>query len=172
MSKVESLAELMPQRQRRRTLIKGAAWSVPVLALAVASPAAAASVVDIGAFGFVGTCGVLGVHGPGFIIMPSATAPIPTGTTIVITGSGVSNIGAFSATPSGYTSIAVLSSTSRMVMVIAPIPAGVSVALRATLWTSVQFTLNSAVAVPDAYSATGAKTAGTVSSTVARCSTT
>lgn len=172
MSETELPSELTPEQQRRRTLIKGAAWSVPVLALAVAAPAAAASLVDIGPYTLIGSCGILGIQGPGFILTASASAPIPVGTSFVIVGSGVANIGVFSATPNAYTSVTVLSSTSRQITVISEIPAAISVALRTTLSITVPFTLNAVATLPSGYVATGAKSAASVTSTYVMCSAT
>lgn len=153
----------------RRTVVKGAAWSVPVIAAAVATPLAAASVVDVGAFTTSGTCGVLGVLGPGFTLTASATAPLPIGTTVTITGGGVANIGVFSVT-GGTASVSVLSPTSRQITLTSELPAGATIDFRTTLSISVAFTLNEVVTLPTDYIATGAKTTGSVSSTLILCS--
>lgn len=155
----------------RRTVVKGAAWSVPVIAAAVATPLAAASDVDLGAFTTAGTCGVLGVIGPGFTLTASATAPLPIGTTVTITGGGVANIGVFSVT-GGTADVSVLSGTSRQITLTSELPAGATIAFRTTLSISVAFTLNEVVTLPTGYSATGAKTSGSVSSTLILCSAT
>lgn len=153
----------------RRTVMKGAAWSVPVIALAVATPAHAASVVDTGAFRLAGTCGTLGLLGPGFTLTAGPTTPLPVGTTVTITGSGIANIGAF--TPSGGTaSVAVLSNTSRQITLTAALPAGATIAFRTTLSITVAFQLNAVATLPAGYTGTGAKTAGNVSSTLILCS--
>lgn len=155
----------------RRTIVKGAAWSVPVIAAAVATPLAAASTgdVELGAFTTAGTCGVLGVLGPGFTLTASGTAPLPVGTTITITGSGVANIGVFSVT-GGTASVAVLSGTSRQITLTSELPAGATIAFRTTLSISVAFTLNEVVTLPAGYIGTGSKTTGSVSSTLVLCS--
>lgn len=160
-----------PSGVSRRTVMKGAAWSIPVVAVAVATPLAAASTVDVGAYRLVGTCGILGVIGPGFLLTASATAPVPVGTSIVIIGSGVANIGVFSAT-GGLANVAVLSGTSRLVTLTADLPAGATLELRSTLSISVAFTMNATSTIPSGYTATGAKTAGSVSSTLILCSAT
>lgn len=154
----------------RRTMLKGATWSLPVIAVAVASPAASAS-GDIGAFHLDGTCGVEGVLGPGFLLTASATAPIPAGTTITITGSGIANIGVFSVT-GGTAGVSVLSGTSRLITTTADIPAGATIAMRTTLSISVAFTLNAVAALPIGWTGTGSKAAGSVSSTLILCSAT
>lgn len=155
----------------RRTVVKGAAWSVPVIAAAVATPLAAASNVEVGAFTTAGTCGVLGVLGPGFTLTASATAPLPVGTTIAVTGSGVANIGVFSVT-GGTASVSVLSGTSRLITLTSALPAGATIAFRTTLSISVAFTLNEVVTLPSGYTGTGSKTAGSVTSTLVLCSAT
>lgn len=153
----------------RRAIVKGAAWSVPIIAAAIATPLAAASTVNVGAFTLRGTCGVLGVLGPGFLLTASPTTPLPVGTTITVIGSGVANIGVFGAT-GGTASVAVLSGTSRLITLTSDLPAGATIALRTSLSISVAFTLNAATALPTGYSATGSKSAGNVSSTLILCS--
>ena len=153
----------------RRTLVKGAAWSVPIIAAAVATPLAAASVVDVGAFALRGSCGVLGVLGPGFTLQAGPTTPLPVGTTVTVTGSGVANIGSFGAT-GGTPDIAILSGTSRQITLTADVPAGATIAFRTTLSISVAFQLNAVATLPTGYTGSGAKTAGNVSSTLILCS--
>jgi hypothetical protein len=154
----------------RRTLVKGAAWSVPVIAVAAASPLAAASTAtNVGDFSLAGSCGVLGVLGPGFTLTAGA-APLPAGTVINITGSGIANIGVFSVT-GGTASVNVLSPTSRQVTLTAPLAAGATLDLRTTLSLSVAFTLNASTTLPSGYVAgSGAKQSGTVTSTLVLCS--
>ncbi|WP_435743082.1 hypothetical protein [Microbacterium sp. PMB16] len=155
----------------RRTVVKGAAWSVPVIAAAVATPLAAASTVDVGAFSVDGTCGVLGLLGPGFLITAGPTTPLPVGTTINITGGGIANIGVFSVT-GGTANVNVLSPTSATIVLTAPLAAGAQLAARTTLSISVAFTLNAAATLPAGYTGTGGKPAGSVSSTLILCSAT
>lgn len=153
----------------RRTLVKGAAWSVPIIAAAVATPLAAASFTDVGAFALRGTCGVLGLLGPGFTLQAGPTAPLPVGTTITVTGSGVANIGAFGVT-GGTANVAVLSNTSRQITLTAELPAGATIAFRTTLSISVAFQLNAVATLPTGHIGSGAKPAGDVSSTLVLCS--
>lgn len=155
----------------RRTVVKGAAWSVPVIAAAVATPLAAASGddIEVGAFNLAGTCGVVGLLGPGFTLTAGPTAPLPVGTTVTITGSGVANIGLFSVT-GGTASVSVLSNTSRLITLTSELPAGATIAFRTTLSISVAFTLNAATVLPDGYVGTGGKSAGSVSATLILCS--
>jgi hypothetical protein len=151
----------------RRTLLLGAAWSVPVVALAVATPAAAASDIEVGAYSLDGTCGTPGVLGPGFILT-AGSGGIPVGTTIVVTGSGVANIGVFSVTPRVAT-VTVLSGTSRLITFTSEVTAGATVSMRTTLSTSVAFTLNAATTLPADYVATGAKSTARVVNTLIAC---
>jgi len=156
----------------RRTIVKGAAWSVPVIAAAVATPLAAASGdIEVGAFALNGTCGVLGVVGPGFTLTAGPTTPLPVGTTVTVTGTGVANIGVFSVT-GGTANVNVLSGTSRQITLTSALPAGATIDFRTTLSISVAFTLNAAATVPAGYVGTGAKAAGGVSSTLILCSAT
>ncbi|WP_102191922.1 hypothetical protein [Microbacterium aurantiacum] len=157
-------------RPSRRTVLRGAAWSVPLIAAAAATPLAAASTVtDVGAFRLVGSCGVLGLLGPGFTLT-AGDQPLPVGTGIVINGSGVADIGDFSAS-GGTAVVTVLSGTSRSVTLTAPLPAGATVALRTTLSIEVAFTMEATASLPAGYAAgAGAKPTGAVSSSLILCS--
>jgi len=152
----------------RRSVTRAAAWSVPAVAVVSAAPAFAASAVDVGAFQLNGTCGTIGLLGPGFTLTAGPTTPLPVGTTITIVGSGVANIGVFSIT-GGSATVAVLSGTSRLITLTAALPAGATLAARTTLSISVAFTLNGASALPSGFTATGAKQAGSVNSTLVLC---
>lgn len=118
-----------------------------------------------------GTCGVLGTLGVGFLLSASTTAPLPVGTTVRVTGSGIANIGVFSVT-GGTASVSVMSPTSRVITLTSPLAAGAVLAMRSTLSISVAFRLNATVTVPVGYAATGAKTTGVVNSTLILCSAT
>ncbi|TQL82942.1 midcut-by-XrtH protein [Delftia sp. HK171] len=126
--------------------------------------------IDIGAYHLDGSCGVLGVLGPGFTLT-AGSAPLPVGTTVTIIGSGVANIGVFSVT-GGTASVSVLSATSRQVTLTSALPAGATIAFRTTLSISVAFTLNGSTTLPNGYAGTGEKPAGSVSSTLVLCSAT
>jgi len=126
--------------------------------------------IDIGAYHLDGSCGVLGVLGPGFTLT-AGSAPLPVGTTVTIIGSGVANIGVFSVT-GGTASVSVLSPTSRQVTLTSALPAGAVIAFRTTLSISVAFTLNGSTTLPNGYAGTGGKPAGSVSSTLVLCSAT
>lgn len=159
-----------PSTPSRRVVTKGALWSVPTVAVVVATPAFAASTNELGAYHLNGSCGILGVLGPGFTLT-AGSAPLPVGTTVTIFGSGIFNIGTFSVT-GGVASVNVLSPTSRQVTLTAALPAGATLALRTTLSISVAWTLTGSVTVPEGYTGTGAKTTGSVSSTLILCSAT
>lgn len=78
---------MAPAGISRRSVAKAAAWSVPVLALAVATPLASASTTDInvGDFRIDGTCGASGAGkiGTGFDVTAGAV-DLPIGTVIKI----------------------------------------------------------------------------------------
>lgn len=78
---------------KRRTVVKAAAWSVPVIAAAVATPLAAASVLDPWNVRISGDCvldaGGTGLLAPGFrVVADSPTEPIPAVLTITETATG------------------------------------------------------------------------------------
>ena len=153
----------------RRSVAAAAAWTVPVVAVAVATPSAAASITDVGPFALRGTCGTLGILGPGFTLQAGPTTPLPVGTTVVVTGSGVANIGVFGVS-GGSADVAFLSGTSRLITLTAAVPAGATITFRTTLSISVAFRLNAVASLPTGYAGSGAKTAGFVSSTLILCS--
>lgn len=154
----------------RRALVKGAAWSVPVIAVAAATPLAAASTAtNVGNFALNGTCGVLGILGPGFTLTAGNVA-LPTGTIITVTGTGVANIGVFSIT-GGLANINVLSPTSRQITLTSPLAAGATMDFRTTLSISVAFQLSATTALPTGFVAgSGAKQSGGVNATLILCS--
>jgi len=155
----------------RRSVTRAAAWSVPAVAVVSAAPAFAASTTDVGAYALTGTCGIPGVIGPGFTLRAGPTAPLPSGTAVIITGSGVANIGVFSVS-GGTATVVVLSGTARLITLTADLGAGAIIAFRTTLSTTTQFQLNAIATLPEAYTGTGAKTAASVSSTLSLCSAT
>ncbi|MEE2567943.1 hypothetical protein V1638_00820 [Pseudarthrobacter sp. J64] len=156
-------------RFNRRSVVKGAAWSVPVIAAAIAAPAASASVLDAGAFNLDGTCGVLGLLGPGFLLTAADTAPVPAGTVITITSSGIANIGVFSLT-GGAAVVNVLSADSVQIVLTGDLLPGETLAMRTTLSITVAFTLNAVATLPAGYIGTGSDSVGQVSSTLILCS--
>lgn len=163
--------EAGPNGVTRRAIVKSAAWAVPVVTLGVAVPAHAASFpTDLGAFRLNGSCGTLGVLGPGFVLTASSAVALPAGTVVNIAGSGVANIGVFSVR-GGVANVDVLSSTARRITLLAAVPAGSAISFRTTLSISLAFTLTGTVVLPSPYTAgTGAKPNGSVTSTLIRCS--
>ncbi|MBN8424142.1 hypothetical protein JF531_06355 [Microbacterium esteraromaticum] len=154
----------------RRTLVKGAAWSLPVIAAVAATPMAAASTVtNVGDFQVDGSCGVLGLLGPGFTITAGAEA-LPAGTVITISTSGIANIGLFSIT-GGLADIQLIGSTGNRVELTAPLAAGATADLRAVVSLGVGSTMTAVLTLPAGYTAgTGAKSSGGVEQTLVLCS--
>lgn len=152
----------------RRSITRAAAWSVPAVAVVAAAPASAASGSDVGAFTLAGSCGTAGFVGPGFTLTASATAPLPAGTTVQVTGSGVANIGVFSVT-GGTATVQVLGGTARLITLTGAVPAGATIAFRTTLSVTVAFALDATVTLPAGTTGTGAKTVAQVRSTFAGC---
>jgi hypothetical protein len=165
---LEESQGLESREMSRRSLVKGAAWALPVIAVVAAAPMASASTVDVGAFTVNGSCGLLGTVNPGFSVTAGPTTALPAGTIITITGSGVANIGVFSVF-GGTASVTVLSDTSREVTLTSALPAGATLSLATTLSVSLNFTLNAVATLPTGYTATGAKTSGSVSATLIFC---
>lgn len=155
----------------RRAVTSAAVWTVPIVAAVAATPSAAASHDDVGAFSLAGTCGTLGLIGPGFLLTASPSEPLPTGTTVSVTGSGVANIGVFSVT-GGTAAVSVLGGTSRLITLTAPLPAGATLAMRTTLSISAAFKLNAIATLASGYTGTGAKTTASISSTLIFCQST
>lgn len=152
----------------RRTLVKGAAWSVPVVVAAVAAPAQAASVVNVGDFSLNGQCAVLGLLGRGFALTAGAV-DLPIGTRVTISRTGIANIGLFDI-EGGTASVQALSTTSVEFTLNAPLSAGATMAFRSLLSVSVVVTLTAVAALPTGYVAgTGAKTTGSVNVTLILC---
>lgn len=156
----------------RRSVTAAAAWTVPVVAVAVATPSAAASTIDVGAFQLTGTCGTLGLGllSTGFNLTAGPTA-LPTGTTIVVVGGGLANIGALT-TSGSLAAVNVVSPTTRSIVLTGPLAAGATLALRTTINVSLGWSLSASVTVPTGYTATGAKAAATTSGTLVLCSAT
>ncbi|WP_309631134.1 hypothetical protein [Nocardioides zeae] len=159
-----------PRTISRRSVTRAAAWSVPAVAVVAAAPAFAASgTTDVGAFVLQGSCGATGVLGPGFTLQASGTAPLPVGTTVAITGSGVANIGVFSVS-GGTAQVSVLSGTSRVITLTSAVPMGATIAFRTTLSLSAAFRLNAAATLPEGCVGTGSKASASVSNTLVLCS--
>ena len=153
----------------RRAILRSAAWATPVVLAAIATPLAAASQdIEVGAYQIVGTCGMLGFSGAGFILQASTTASLPADTTILIFGSGVPSIGTFSAI-GGNASVSVLSSTLRLIRLVDDLGPGESIEIRTTLSTNSTFTLTASGDLPPGYVGTGSKAIAIVTSTISLC---
>ncbi|MCO1340224.1 hypothetical protein BJH93_15225 [Kocuria polaris] len=74
----------------RRGIVKGAAWSVPVIAAAVSAPMAAASVVEAWDVRVQANPGILNLIAQGFNIFNDGTTEVPAGTQFQLTTTGVS----------------------------------------------------------------------------------
>lgn len=125
----------------RRTVLKGAAWSVPVVALAVAAPIAAASVpaaqqdviVTSSCYG-LSILGV-GISYPEFRIL-AVGAPILAGSTFLITGVGIGNLTI--GDTSGLGVLNLLNPSTVRYTLTSDIPAGGAAVVRVTGLASVQ----------------------------------
>lgn len=109
----------------RRTIAKGAAWSLPVVAVAAAAPSANASTpvqdVDVDASCYGLNIGGLGLSYPQFSII-AVGAPIAAGSTFTLTSDGLANV-----TIGGDTAlidIGILAHSSRVITLRQTIPVG------------------------------------------------
>ncbi|MGF9755700.1 hypothetical protein AAII07_10870 [Microvirga sp. 0TCS3.31] len=158
-----------PSDASRRNLLRAGVWALPAVTVTAAAPAFAAASADLGAFGLAGSCGVLGLLGPGFVLT-AGPAALPVGTTVTVTGAGVANIGVFSVTGGATANVNVLSPATRSIILTSPLPAGSRIELRTTLSISVAFRLTGVATLPPGYTAQGAKTTAAVTSTLVLCS--
>lgn len=154
--------------RNRRAVVKGAAWSVPVIAAAIAAPAASAS--DLGALSLDGTCGALGLGllNTGFTLTASPSAPIPAGTIVTLTGSGLANIGVITLT-GGLASVGVISDTVKTVTLDSDLPAGGQLQMKTVVNVSLLWSMAATVALPAGDTATGGKTTASVNGTLVLC---
>lgn len=65
--------------------MKAAAWSVPVITTAIAAPAAAASVLEAGAFRIDAECSTTETSRGSFALAASSDRPLPAGTLLLLT---------------------------------------------------------------------------------------
>ena len=158
-----------PSDASRRSLLRAGVWALPAVTVTAAAPAFAAASADLGAFRLEGSCGVLGVLGPGFVLRAGPTA-LPVGTIVTVTGTGVANIGVFGVTGGTTADVSVLSPATRSIILTSPLPAGSRIEFRTTLSISLAFTLTGAATLPPGYTAQGAKTTAAVRSTLVLCS--
>ncbi|MFJ3958387.1 hypothetical protein [Arthrobacter sp. NPDC090010] len=119
----------------RRTVTRGAAWSLPVIAATMAAPAAVASVppaqqnviITAGCYG-INILGV-GQSFPEFTIT-AVGAPILAGSTFNIQGTGLGNLTFGNANGAGFLNI--INGTTAQFTLSQDIPAGSSITLRVT----------------------------------------
>jgi len=163
------MIEQTPERTlTRRSVVKGAAWAAPVLALAVATPAATASgTTDVSGFTLEGSCGVLGLIGPGFDLT-AGTAPLPVGTTVTVTGEGLLDIGLLSTT-GGLATVGLIGDSSQVITLTSELPAGQTLAARMLLSISAAYELSATVALPAGYTATSSKPTASIEKPLLVC---
>lgn len=104
----------------RRSIAKGVAWSVPVLAVGAAVPAFAASPQNQDVL-VTSTCG--GIFGDPHFTIKAVGAPIGVGSTFTLTSTAIANV---SLTAGAGLSVGVLSGGTRTITVTTAIPAGAS----------------------------------------------
>lgn len=149
--------------------MKGAAWSVPVIAAAIAAPAAAASVemIEVGAYSILGSCPLRPSTRPVISIVPGSAA-LPVGTTILLTVAGSVIFNSFGSSGGG-TGFTWISPSS----VLVDLPWGLSVGavlnISSELSSTAEFTLTATGSLPSGYLGTGAVTTVTVSSSQEGC---
>jgi len=153
------MTEQTPERTlTRRSVMKGAAWAAPVLAMTAATPAQAASQPDVGRYTLTGSCGLLhlGAVQPGFTLSPG-TEPLPIGTQIVLVRSGLLSIGVIE-TDSGLASVtAGANNRTRVVTLTSPLEPGETLNIRSLLSLTIAFRIDATVTLPQGYTATNPK---------------
>lgn len=154
----------------RRTVVTGITWAVPAVAFAVAAPAAAASTTDIGAYRLAGSCGVAGIVDPGFTLTAGPSAPVPVGTTLLVSGTGVNSIGVFSISGGTATQNRLTATTTQFTLT-SELRAGATMAFRTRLSANQTWTLTGNTTLPTDYTGTGSKNSATVASGFAGCTT-
>ena len=151
----------------RRTVLKGAAWSVPVIAVAAATPLAAASTATaVNGFQVNGVCGLLGAVAPGFNIA-AGSSPLPVGTQITITTGGVNvsliGLGA----QSGLATVAVGGTGTQIITLTQALPANTTLSARWLLNVSALSTVSATLSLPTGFVAgTGTKATGGLTNAV------
>ena len=121
--KAESMSSTESGVVQRRTIVRGAAWSIPVIAVAAGMPAATASTGGpVEGFRVDGTCGLLGTLGPGFTVT-AGTSPIPVGTQIVLQSTSVVTVNLVSLSGQGLANVELLSSNRIGITLTQAIPA-------------------------------------------------
>ena len=160
-----------PSDASRRSLLRAGVWALPAVTVTAAAPAFAAASADLGAFRLTGSCGVLGLVGPGFTLT-AGPAALPVGTVITVAGEGVANVGVFGVTGGATANVSVLSPATRVITLTSPLAAASQIAFRTTLSISVGYKMVGVVTLPTGYTAAGAKTTAGVDATLVVCSAT
>ncbi|WP_424936250.1 MULTISPECIES: hypothetical protein [Bacteria] len=162
----------IPDGVSRRTLVKGAAWSLPVIAVASAAPMAAASTPGGGVvegFSVDGSCGLLGALGPGFTVK-AGTTPIPVGTTIRIHTTGLAKVDLVSLSGQGLADVTLIGSNDLGVTLTGEIPAQQQMNIAWLLSVTVLTTTTATLTLPTGYTAgQGTKSQGGLSQTLVLC---
>ena len=154
----------------RRTVVRGAVWSAPVLLTVVAAPAASASVPrTVTGELIIGHCGTIGLVNPTFSIYSGSGLPVGTTFTIKRTGAsldlGGTSINGVSATMSGSPASVTFTTTAEM----GP-GQNATISLPAISLRPNQ-TVTATITFPAGYVGTG-KDTGTISTTAVLCSST
>lgn len=127
-----NMVEGAPQHLERRQVVKTAAWAAPVIAAALTAPMAAASqgFWDVGITGrcATGLLGILGQPALEFTIT-AFQGTVPAGTSFTLTSSALLNVSALAASPGGLVTISLLSGSSALITLTAPLVQGSSVTI-------------------------------------------
>ncbi len=143
----------------RRTVVKGAAWSVPVIAAAVASPLAAATTDHLLDISVNAECYGIDIGGFGASFprweVAVANGPIPAGTVFVLESSAIANI-SLGGLGNGITVGAIYDGNKRNITVNSP-SSGFTASINGVLdvFLAARFTL-SLLLLPDGYADTNA----------------
>ncbi|MFB7843208.1 hypothetical protein [Microbacterium sp. NPDC056052] len=153
---------------QRRTVLKGAAWSVPVVAAAAATPFAAASTIN--GFSVDGNCGLLGALGAGFTVT-AGSSPIPAGTQITIHSTALVSLNLISLSGQGLAQVSLLGPNDAVITLTSPIPAGGTMTIQWLLSVSVLTNTTATLTLPAGDTAgPGTKSVGTLQQTLILCS--
>ncbi|WP_198395038.1 hypothetical protein [Brevibacterium yomogidense] len=91
----------------RRRLVRGVAWSTPLVTIVTAAPAIEASPPTVlEGITVTGSCGALGVIGQGFELEAPAASPIPAGSVLTIERTGALNVGVLEVSLEGLDQVA------------------------------------------------------------------
>lgn len=148
--------EFSAPSKTRRSVVTAAAWSVPVIAAAIAAPAASASPgdVELGAFRIDAPC-TTNANGNFLFSLTAGSAPLPVGT--VIKFEAAEGALAISAAAWVYATATWLPGTEgALFTVVNAIPAGLTINL---FWVRGELTgvYTATVILPGGYTGTGAK---------------